>query len=276
MPVRWRTSRRHHGRRRPDPRQVKAPAQPEEILAIRTAKHLIVGPASSSRSAAPPLAGRRRGRGHPRHRRDLTRSPAPADAQSHPSQRRAGRRRRAQRLLPSPRRRVSPCASPAARTWAQRGPTDTSGTAWRKRASAVASARRPAWTTSGAPVDARTASALKQSGTVGVRDVRRSPRRRGPQFDPRRLRRFPGARLRPACCATGGRNQAAGRVALARVLEGLVAILGDGLAPAGNSGHVGPSRGRRASSARACCAARSCPRRAAGMCGRWCRRRARR
>ena len=32
-----------------------------------------------------------------------------------------------------------------------------------------------------------------------------------------------------------------------------------------------PSRGRRACSAGACCAARSCRRRAAGTCGRWCR-----
>jgi hypothetical protein len=148
MPVRSRTSRRHHGRRRPDhapghgaSSTGRDPRDPHGQAPDRRLRHPVHGarphPSRTTTRTGPPT---------PSPRPDPI--AAPADAQSHPSQRRAGRRRRAQRLLPSPRRRVSPCASAAARTWAQRGPTDTSGTAWRKRASAVASARRPAWTTS--------------------------------------------------------------------------------------------------------------------------------
>ena len=61
------------------------------------------------------------------------------------------------------------------------------------------------------------------------------------------------------------------RVALDRVLEGLVRILGDRLADARDARACRPSTGRRACAAGACCAARSCRRRAAGRCGRSCR-----
>ena len=61
------------------------------------------------------------------------------------------------------------------------------------------------------------------------------------------------------------------RVALDRVLEGLVAVGVDRHADARDAGRVGHARGRRGSSAGACCAARSCRRRACAACGRWCR-----
>ena len=60
-------------------------------------------------------------------------------------------------------------------------------------------------------------------------------------------------------------------VALDRVLEGLVLVVGDRQAHARHARACRPSRGRRASSAGACCAVRSCRRRAAGTCGRSCR-----
>ena len=61
------------------------------------------------------------------------------------------------------------------------------------------------------------------------------------------------------------------RVALDRVLEGLVRVVGDRQAHARDARACRPSRGRRGSSAGACCAVRSCRPRAAGTCGRWCR-----
>ena len=62
------------------------------------------------------------------------------------------------------------------------------------------------------------------------------------------------------------------RVALDRVLERLVGVVGDRVADAGDAGRVGHRAGRRGCAAGACCAARSCRRRASGTCGRWCRR----
>ena len=64
-------------------------------------------------------------------------------------------------------------------------------------------------------------------------------------------------------------------VALDRVLEGLVGILVDRAADPRDARACRPSRGRRGSSAGSCSAARSCRRRGAGRCGRWCRARAR-
>ena len=93
-------------------RQIKGAAQPEEILATRTAKDVIVGSGIqfAERDTHPLADDDETGPPTPSPRPDPI--AAPADAQSHPSQRRADRRRRAQRLLPPPRRRVSPCALP--------------------------------------------------------------------------------------------------------------------------------------------------------------------
>jgi hypothetical protein len=112
MPVRSRTSRRHHGRRRPDhapghgtSSTGRDPRDPHGQAPDRRLRHPVHGarphPSRTTTRTGPPT---------PSPRPDPI--AAPADAQSHPSQRRADRRRRAQRLLPSPRRRVSPCALP--------------------------------------------------------------------------------------------------------------------------------------------------------------------
>ena len=61
------------------------------------------------------------------------------------------------------------------------------------------------------------------------------------------------------------------RVALDRVLEGLVGVVADRRCTRARRPGCRPSRGRRASSAGACCAVRSCRPRAAGRCGRSCR-----
>ena len=64
-------------------------------------------------------------------------------------------------------------------------------------------------------------------------------------------------------------------VALDRVLEGLVAVLGDRAADPRDAGRVGHREVVARAQRRACCAARSCRRRAPGTCGRWCRSAAR-
>ena len=59
-------------------RQVTAPAQPEEIIATRTAKHVIVGSGVQfTERDTHPLADDDEDWATPRHRRDLTRSPRP-------------------------------------------------------------------------------------------------------------------------------------------------------------------------------------------------------
>ena len=65
------------------------------------------------------------------------------------------------------------------------------------------------------------------------------------------------------------------RVALDRVLERLVGVVGDRAGIRARRPACRPSTGRRGSSAGSCSGSRSCPRRAAGRCGRWCRARAR-